>query len=1765
MVVTQPKTITEASLRRYLKLVDADGISSLPNTEIFEQLALMGMLVQGPIQQGEGSTVPVESHHTPITTPSTSQPPLSSPSRVPTPPHDSPLLGGHTPGSDEGSMTLNELTLIMRVKKLEHKVKSKQPRRRARVVISDTEKDLDDPSKQGRRIAEIDQNTSISLILLDQEEPTELVEDLGSGKKGEKEISTANISVSTASATLEVSTAAENLVKKDLGMKKLLDCKNILMKKKIRIARDTEIAKQLQEEFDRARQEQEVVAEADQAHDIDWSDPAVLRYHALQNRSFSVAEQPAEGEKEKKNDDSQQQAGSSKKRSREDSDEDNAKKKKLKDDAEKEELRDSMDVVSRDDIAIDVESLATKYLIVDWKTHVLTENMMYYQIIKADGSSKNYKIFSEMLDDFDRQDVMDLHRLVKERYDTTSPEGYDLLLWGDLKILFEPNEEDEIWKNHRQPKTLISWRLFDSCGIHILLMHTGIAIHMMIEKKYPLTQEMLSRMLRRRLEVFKNGVENQLGKTINALRSDRGGEYISQEFKDYLKACGIVQQLTPPFTPQHNSVSERRNHTLLDMVRSMMNLTTLSLSFRGYALESATRILNMVPTKKVDKTPYELWYRKVPNLSYLKDTQRKQWVTIFTSHLKIKLLLQDTSPSEITSEIPIEVECFKPPQEEVILIHRSKRTHRAPTHLESNKWLDAMNAEMQSMIDNIVWVLVDLPPNFKTVGSKWIYKKKSDMDGIVHTYKARLVAKGYTQLYEVDYEETFSPVADIRAIRILISIAVFYDYEICLLSVKDYLGKCFAMKDLGEATFILGIKIYKDWSKRLIGLSQSAYMDKILKRYKMDNSKRGHISMQERLDLYKTQGASTPEEVKHMQNVPYVSTNPGEPHWTAVKNILKYLRNTKDMFSVYDGNPEAELRVDCYCDAGFENDRDDIRSQTGYVFILNGGAVDWKSSKQSTTAMSAIEAEYIAASEAVMKARGAKHYHRRYHYVNECIELGEINLLKVHTDDNLADHFMKALPKEKLTQHASSIGLRTSSRQLWDICEQYGQVFDSFIPSRASKDGKIFGFVRFIKVKSLEVLVGNLNTIWIGKFKLRFNVARFQHGAKNDEVNVKNQTHLPKVHTSHSTNYSKSYVAVVSKELPHKQAGQTFNDKPVMVIGEECFANKNLDFTLVAKVNNFDSMPNLLVICKEEGFENLTIRYLGGFWVSLDFPDSHVRDQFQKHTGILSWFSLIQPWSSEFRVEDRVIWVDVEGIPFVAWTHNTFKKISSKVSMIRAREIIGWNPEFILDDNISSSEGEDSEDICSGVQGQKDVNLFNEENHIVNNEAKSDDPFNIYGLLNRPIKEMDKEKGISDDPSKPSGFTNVVEDVNNENSKGDTEVNGVECPRANNSVTQEGARSVEENHHSKLNNGRHHMASNSGVDSSLPKGQCPRIDSSLLEKMNEFVEIGQAMGFTMEACEQDIANLTVGNSGGVLCVWDRASFTKINVSISDYFVLVKGVWNASKSNLLMIGVYAPQEDARKMSKLDIYLVSEGILCQFPGLSGFILSKHLSDHRPIMLKETSTDYGPIPFKLYHSWLSNKSFEQLVVEFWKQEDVIDTNDMSRFKKKLQLLKHEIKSWVHQNRDLDNAKRKDVVKNLESIDKQIVQHGGLEDLLTSRMDLWKKLTDIDVNNGKDLAQKAKVKWPIEGDENSKFFHDADGAKQVFLQHFASLSSLDDRAQIHYNNEVVFPTTLSFDQNLLLEEEVTNLEIKKAVWDCGSNKSPGPDGYTFEFIRKF
>ncbi|KAJ9566838.1 hypothetical protein OSB04_002804 [Centaurea solstitialis] len=181
------------------------------------------------------------------------------------------------------------------------------------------------------------------------------------------------------------------------------------------------------------------------------------------------------------------------------------------------------------------------------------------------------------------------------------------------------------------------------------------------------------------------------------------------------------------------------------------------------------------------------------------------------------------------------------------------------------------------------------------------------------------------------------------------------NYVPTLQSVKNWLSKCFQMKDLGEAAYILEI----DPS----GLSDLVKVH-ILSKY----------IYQHGIVLSKTQCPVSSQDQDKMKSVPYASaigsimyamlcTRPDVAYSVSVKNILKYLRRTKDMFLVFGGS-EDEISVTGYSDASFQTDRDDFRSQSGYVFTLNGGAISWKSSKQDTITDSTTEAEYIAASDA---------------------------------------------------------------------------------------------------------------------------------------------------------------------------------------------------------------------------------------------------------------------------------------------------------------------------------------------------------------------------------------------------------------------------------------------------------------------------------------------------------------------------------------------------------------------------------------------------------------------------------------------------------------------------------------------------------------------------------------------------------------------------------------------------------------------------------
>ncbi|KAK8694851.1 hypothetical protein V6N13_072395 [Hibiscus sabdariffa] len=272
---------------------------------------------------------------------------------------------------------------------------------------------------------------------------------------------------------------------------------------------------------------------------------------------------------------------------------------------------------------------------------------------------------------------------------------------------------------------------------------------------------------------------------------------------------------------------------------------------------------------------------------------------------------------------------------DVILVDQDepKTYQEAVTSPDSEKWLQAMRSKMDSMSENQVWTLVEPPKGIKPIGCKWVFKKKTDMDGNVHTYKGRLVAKVAAfhdyEIWQMDVKTSFlngkleedaymtqskgfvtpenagkvcklqrsiyglkqasrswnlrfnEAIQEFGFIRnedepcvykkfsgSIVSFLILYVDDILirgndiptLQSIKTWLSSCFSMKDLGEAAYILEVIIYRDRSRRFLGLSQSTYIDKVLKRFSMEESKRGFLPMRHGISLSKEMCPSTPQE-----------------------------------------------------------------------------------------------------------------------------------------------------------------------------------------------------------------------------------------------------------------------------------------------------------------------------------------------------------------------------------------------------------------------------------------------------------------------------------------------------------------------------------------------------------------------------------------------------------------------------------------------------------------------------------------------------------------------------------------------------------------------------------------------------------------------------------------------------------------------------------------------------------------------------------------
>nr|AAS01944.1 putative retrotransposon protein [Oryza sativa Japonica Group]ABF97221.1 retrotransposon protein, putative, Ty1-copia subclass [Oryza sativa Japonica Group] len=407
----------------------------------------------------------------------------------------------------------------------------------------------------------------------------------------------------------------------------------------------------------------------------------------------------------------------------------------------------------------------------------------------------------------------------------------------------------------------------------------------------------------------------------------------------------------------------------------------------------------------------------------------------------------------------------------VYLVDDTPRTiEEAYSSPDADYWKEAVRSEMDSIMSNGTWEVVERPYGCKPVGCKWVFKKKLRPDGTIEKYKARLVAKGYTQKEGEDFFDTYSPVARLTTIRMDVKTAflngeleeeiymdqpdgyvlegqegmvckllkslyglkqapkqwhekfdttltsagfvvneadkcVYYRYGggegviLCLYvddilifgtslnvieEVKDYLSKSFEMKDLGEADVILNIKLQRG-DEGGITLVQSHYVDKVLSRFGYSDCKPAPTPYDPSVLLRKNRriardqlrysqiigslmylaSATRPDISFAVSKLSRFVSNPGDDHWQALERVMRYLKGTMSYGIHYTGYPKV---LEGYSDSNWISDADEIKATSGYVFTLGGGAVSWKSCKQTILTRSTMEAELTALDTATVEA-----------------------------------------------------------------------------------------------------------------------------------------------------------------------------------------------------------------------------------------------------------------------------------------------------------------------------------------------------------------------------------------------------------------------------------------------------------------------------------------------------------------------------------------------------------------------------------------------------------------------------------------------------------------------------------------------------------------------------------------------------------------------------------------------------------------------------
>ncbi|BBH08397.1 wall-associated kinase 2, partial [Prunus dulcis] len=321
------------------------------------------------------------------------------------------------------------------------------------------------------------------------------------------------------------------------------------------------------------------------------------------------------------------------------------------------------------------------------------------------------------------------------------------------------------------------------------------------------------------------------------------------------------------------------------------------------------------------------------------------------------------------------------------------------------EWRKAMQSELAALEANHTWTLMALPAHKKAIGCKWVYKIKRHSNGTIERCKARLVAKGYTQMEGIDYHETFSPVAKLTTVRVLLSLAAAKGWCLQQLDVnnaflhgdlheevymqlppgtdtatisiiKNLLHQRFHLKDLGDLKYFLGIEVSR--SPKGLYLSQRKYALDILKDSGLIGARPTFFPMEQNLKLNNEDGEllhnpetyrrlvgrliyltiTRPDIVHTVHILSQFMQSPRTTHKDAADRLLHYLKGTPGQGILLSSSNNFQLRA--YCDSNWASCPMTRRSTTGYFVLLGESPISWKTKKQDTVSRSSAEAEYRA-------------------------------------------------------------------------------------------------------------------------------------------------------------------------------------------------------------------------------------------------------------------------------------------------------------------------------------------------------------------------------------------------------------------------------------------------------------------------------------------------------------------------------------------------------------------------------------------------------------------------------------------------------------------------------------------------------------------------------------------------------------------------------------------------------------------------------------